>query len=92
MESESPSSPTRVQFSEEIRVSAPNTRRRVELTQRYDREAVQKRLDIEKWMDEQMKVLFDCNVSRVYCSNIEKVQIAICLKIKLLSSTVSRYC
>lgn len=53
-------SPTRVQFSEDIHTGS---RRRVELTQRYDRDAVQKRLNIESWMDEELKKLFGCDVS-----------------------------
>lgn len=58
-------SPTRVQFSEDVPGGAivEHSKRKVELTQRYDREAVQKRLEIESWMDEQMKILFDCKVS-----------------------------
>lgn len=58
-------SPTRVQFSEDDVPRGPiveSSKRRVELTQRYDREAVQKRLNIESWMNEQMKILFDCKV------------------------------
>ena len=58
---EDPTSPSRVHFDDNLTVNK-DTRRRVELTQRYDREAVQKRLDFESWMDEQLKVLYDCEV------------------------------
>ena len=62
-------SPTRVQFSEDVPAGAivEPSKRKLELTQRYDREEVQKRLDIESWMDEQMKVLFDCKVRHNDC-------------------------
>lgn len=56
------SSPIRVQFSDDI-LPKTESKRRVELTQRYDRDAVQKRLDIESWIDEQLKLLFECSVS-----------------------------
>lgn len=32
-------------------------------TQKYNRKEIQKRLDIETWMDEQLKDLFDSEVS-----------------------------
>lgn len=54
-------SPSHVHFDDDITVNK-DTRRRVELTQRYDREAVQRRLDIESWMDDQLKILYDCEV------------------------------
>lgn len=52
----------RVQFSEET-TPEPKSKRKVELTQRYDRKEVQKRLEIENWMDEQLKDLYECEVS-----------------------------
>ena len=51
----------RVQFAEES-VAEAKSKRRLELTQRYDRKEVQKRLDMESWMDEQMKSLYECEV------------------------------
>lgn len=51
----------RVQFSDEI-TAEPKSKRKVELTQRYDRKEVQKRLDIEDWMDKQMQSLYECEV------------------------------
>ena len=32
-------------------------------TQKYDRREIQKRLDVETWMDDQLKDLFDSEVS-----------------------------
>lgn len=56
----------RVQFSEES-VAEAKSKRRLELTQRYDRKEVQKRLDIENWMDQQMKNLYECEVCSIIC-------------------------
>jgi hypothetical protein len=62
MEEDLQSPTARVQFSDDLSAPVPaESKRRVELTQRYDREAVQRRLDIESWMDEQLKILFNCN-------------------------------
>ena len=58
---EDATSPSHVRFDDDLTVNK-DTRRRVELTQRYDREAVQRRLDIESWMDDQLKILYDCEV------------------------------
>ena len=52
----------RVQFAVDMTAEA-KTKRRLELTQRYDRKQVQKRLDIESWMDEQMRILYGCEVN-----------------------------
>jgi hypothetical protein len=66
MEEDLQSPTARVQFSDDLSAPVPaESKRRVELTQRYDREAVQRRLDIESWMDEQLKILFNCNVSNI---------------------------
>lgn len=55
-----PDTPTRVQFAESI--SDPKPRLKQQPTQKYDRKEIQKRLDIENWMDEQLRDLFDCEV------------------------------
>lgn len=58
-----PLTPTRVQFSTETSVdSKPKPRQQP--TQKYDRKEIQKRLDIENWMDEQLRDLYDCEVSQ----------------------------
>ena len=62
-EDKDPSTPTKVTFSEDIPVSGGSTTRRVELTMKYDRNSVQRRLDIEKWIETEMKLLYDCPVS-----------------------------
>lgn len=55
---EEPTTPTRVQFSEDIPVSKNPSTRKADLTMKYDRNTVQKRIDIENWMDEQLKLLY----------------------------------
>ena len=60
-DSHSPTTPTRVQFAEGL--AEPKPRARHQPTQKYDRKEIQKRLDIETWMDEAMRDLFDCEVS-----------------------------
>ena len=55
-----PDSPTRVQFAESISDSKPRLKQQP--TQKYDRKEIQKRLDIENWMDEQLRDLYDCEV------------------------------
>ena len=54
------SSPTKVKFDAD---DMDKVRTRQPPTQRYDRKEVQKRLDIEQWMDDQLKILFGCQVS-----------------------------
>ena len=53
------SSPTKVKFDAE---DVDKVRARQPPTQRYDRKEVQKRLDIEQWMDDQLRILFGCQV------------------------------
>ena len=58
-----PLTPTRVQFATETSGdSKPKLRQQP--TQKYDRKEIQKRLDIENWMDEQLRDLYDCEVSQ----------------------------
>ena len=54
------SSPTKVKFDADDMEKAQKARQPP--TQRYDRKEVQKRLDIEQWMDDQLKLLFGCQV------------------------------
>ena len=56
-------SPTRVHFTEDQPASETKIRRKVELTQRYDRKEIQRRLEVENWMDEKLKELYQCEVS-----------------------------
>lgn len=57
------STPSHVQFSTEV-LGENKPRPRQQPTQKYDRKEIQKRLDIEDWMDEQLRDLFDCEVSQ----------------------------
>ncbi len=62
-------SPTKVTFSEDVPVSSGAQSRRVELTMKYDRNSVQRRLEIEQWIETEMKLLYDCTVGCIsqYC-------------------------
>ena len=51
---------SRVQFADSI--SDPKPRMKQQPTQKYDRREIQKRLEIENWMDEQLRDLYDCEV------------------------------
>ena len=73
----------RVQFSEDT-TPEPKSRRKVELTQRYDRREVQKRLDIENWMDEQMKGLYECEVSSIS----QDRPLRVCIRVKVYAAWV----
>ena len=64
----------RVQFAEE-NVAEAKSKRRLELTQRYDRKEVQKRLDIESWMDQQMKSLYECEVCVIWLACMQHEQL-----------------
>ena len=54
--------PSHVQFAAEA-LGESKPRLRQQPTQKYDRKEIQKRLDVEDWMDEQLRDLFDCEVS-----------------------------
>ena len=58
------SSPTKVKFDTDDVIERQKLRQPP--TQRYDRKEVQKRLDIEQWMDEQLKRLFGCKVCETF--------------------------
>ena len=53
-------SPTKVQFDECVGES--KNKKALPPTKRYDRKEIQKRLDVENWIDDQMQDLFDCKV------------------------------
>lgn len=61
MMEDDPDAPARVQFVDSI--ADPKPRMKQQPTQKYDRKEIQKRLDIENWMDEQLRDLYDCEVS-----------------------------
>lgn len=58
------SSPTKVKFDTDEVIDRQKLRQPP--TQRYDRKEVQKRLDIEQWMDDQLKRLFGCKVCKAF--------------------------
>lgn len=58
------SSPTKVKFDTDDVIE--RQKQRQPPTQRYDRKEVQKRLDIEQWMDDQLKILFGCKVCKTF--------------------------
>ena len=60
----SPASKERVQFAEEF--GKPQSRRHAP-TQKYNRKEIQKRLEIESWMDKQLEKLFGREVYAMRC-------------------------
>ena len=54
------SSPTKVQFPDDVG-EKPHHLKHVP-TQKYDRKEISKRLEIEQWMEEQLKDLFETEV------------------------------
>ena len=72
-------SPTKVSFSEDVPVSSGAQTRRVELTMKYDRNSVQRRLEIEKWIETEMKLLYNCTVgcTSQYCCVISLLSLAV---------------
>ncbi|XP_061552074.1 protein phosphatase 1 regulatory subunit 14B isoform X2 [Phycodurus eques] len=59
MESEE-NTQSRVMFQPTGKVDEPGHRKLGKLTVKYNRKDLQRRLDIEEWIDEQLHLLFDC--------------------------------
>lgn len=57
-----PSTQSRVMFQATEKTEEPSSRRLGKLTVKYNRKDLQRRLDIEEWIDEQLHLLFDCEV------------------------------
>lgn len=55
---------SRVMFEPAGKVDEPGPRKLGKLTVKYNRKDLQRRLDIEEWIDEQLHLLFDCEVRR----------------------------
>ena len=55
------------QTPEEKEEEEPSQRRLGKLTVKYNRKDLQRRLDIEEWIDGQLHLLFDCGVSWSGC-------------------------
>lgn len=76
---------TKVQFVEAAADGKPKTKNQP--TQRYDRKEIQKRLDIENWMEQQLKDLYECQVSyrsiHVHCTCVQcgsrKKSVVLCM-------------
>ncbi|XP_077395597.1 protein phosphatase 1 regulatory subunit 14B isoform X2 [Festucalex cinctus] len=51
---------SRVMFQSTGKVEEPGHRKLGKLTVKYNRKDLQRRLDIEEWIDEQLHLLFDC--------------------------------
>lgn len=57
-----PSTQSRVMFQAQDKAEEPTHRKLGKLTVKYNRKDLQRRLDIEEWIDEQLHLLFDCEV------------------------------
>lgn len=57
-----PSTQSRVMFQAADKTEEPTHRKLGKLTVKYNRKDLQRRLDIEEWIDEQLHLLFDCEV------------------------------
>lgn len=57
-----PSTQSRVVFQAPDKTEDPANRKLGKLTVKYNRKDLQRRLDIEEWIDGQLHLLFDCEV------------------------------
>lgn len=57
-----PSTQSRVMFQAKDKTEEPAHRKLGKLTVKYNRKDLQRRLDIEEWIDGQLHLLFDCEV------------------------------
>ncbi|KAM9777880.1 protein phosphatase 1 regulatory subunit 14B [Neosynchiropus ocellatus] len=55
-----PNTQSRVMFQSVDKTDEPGRRKFGKLTVKYNRKDLQRRLDIEEWIDEQLHLLFDC--------------------------------
>lgn len=65
MESEEPSAPCTVMFAPTEEKEEPTQRKLGKLTVKYNRKDLQRRLDIEEWIDDQLHLLFDCEEEEI---------------------------
>ncbi|XP_051941252.1 protein phosphatase 1 regulatory subunit 14B [Hippocampus zosterae] len=56
---------SRVMFETTGKVDEPGPRKLGKLTVKYNRKDLQRRLDIEEWIDEQLHLLFDCEEEEI---------------------------
>lgn len=59
-----PSAQSRVMFQSADKTEEPAHRKLGKLTVKYNRKDLQRRLDIEEWIDGQLHLLFDCEVGQ----------------------------
>lgn len=59
-----PSTQSRVMFQATDKTEEPAHRKLGKLTVKYNRKDLQRRLDIEEWIDGQLHLLFDCEVGQ----------------------------
>ena len=59
-----PSAQSRVMFQAKDKTEEPAHRKLGKLTVKYNRKDLQRRLDIEEWIDGQLHLLFDCEVGQ----------------------------
>jgi protein phosphatase 1 regulatory subunit 14B len=59
-----PGTQSRVMFQSADKTEEPPHRKLGKLTVKYNRKDLQRRLDIEEWIDDQLHLLFDCEVGR----------------------------
>uniref|UniRef100_A0A3B4EUB7 Protein phosphatase 1 regulatory subunit 14B-like n=2 Tax=Haplochromini TaxID=319058 RepID=A0A3B4EUB7_9CICH len=60
-----PSTQSRVMFQATDKAEEPAHRKLGKLTVKYNRKDLQKRLDIEEWIDGQLHLLFDCEEEEI---------------------------
>uniref|UniRef100_A0A3Q3GM68 Protein phosphatase 1 regulatory inhibitor subunit 14D n=1 Tax=Labrus bergylta TaxID=56723 RepID=A0A3Q3GM68_9LABR len=60
-----PSTQSRVMFQAADKTQEPAHRKLGKLTVKYDRKDLQRRLDIEEWIDGQLHLLFDCEEEEI---------------------------
>uniref|UniRef100_A0A672I425 Zgc:162989 n=2 Tax=Salarias fasciatus TaxID=181472 RepID=A0A672I425_SALFA len=60
-----PSTQSRVMFQTPDKADEPGPRKLGKLTVKYNRKDLQRRLDIEEWIDEQLHLLFDCEEEEI---------------------------
>ncbi|XP_061600490.1 protein phosphatase 1 regulatory subunit 14B [Cololabis saira] len=60
-----PSTQSRVMFQATDKTEEPAHRKLGKLTVKYNRKDLQRRLDIEEWIDGQLHVLFDCEEEEI---------------------------
>ncbi|XP_040054919.2 protein phosphatase 1 regulatory subunit 14B isoform X2 [Gasterosteus aculeatus] len=60
-----PSAQSRVMFQSADKTEEPAHRKLGKLTVKYNRKDLQRRLDIEEWIDGQLHLLFDCEEEEI---------------------------